>query len=296
MVVCMMITNWAVPGQSLEIVSPEVIYQYQLGPSTLVNVAEDLYAHELIIADPSGQPIDRMRWSDHASAWDRGFVYKDTLVLMGTLGTSAEVVSVLNTASKQPMLFALCRTPSFSPSGRYIGYGQFIPRSLEGALDDIVLVLDLEHLPAIESSSDVSWVVNSTNVGTAVYPRAYLGKQRFYGGAAAPDGPSPHLVMLPLAWDAKRDVMDVMVVVSKIADQWLLASVDLTAGIAQRKLMERRLDVRQFLLEQSDDPVVVQRAQKELRINHIDVEDGMASISAAPIANIPLRTVVVPLR
>lgn len=288
LVVLIMIASLDVQGRSLEIVSPEAIYQ--LGPSTRVNVDEGLYSHELIIADPSGQPIDRMRWSDHASAWDRGFIYKDKLALIGTVGTSAEVLSVLNTASRKPMLFALCRRPSFSPSGRYIGYLQFKPLSTTDPLDDIVLILDLDNLPEIESSG-AGWVIDSTNVGTAVYPRAYIGKKEFYVVVDG-DNPSRNRIMPP-TWDAKRDIM---VVVSKVGDQWLLAAVDLTAGMAQRKLMERRLDIRQFLLEQSDDPVVVQRVREELRINHIDVEDGIASISAAPIANIPLRTVVVPLR
>src|SRR5712692_3266643 len=63
LVMCMMIASWAVSGQSLEIVSPEA--RYQLGPSTPVNVDEGLYAHELIIAEPSGQPTGQIRWSDH---------------------------------------------------------------------------------------------------------------------------------------------------------------------------------------------------------------------------------------
>lgn len=289
LVVCIMIAIWAVPGQSLEVVSPEA--RYQVGPSTPINVDEGLYAHELIIADSSGQPIDRMHWSDHADHWDSGFIYKDTLVLLGTVGTSAKALSFLNISTKKHMLFALCRTPSFSSSGRYIGYGQFIPRSLEGALDDIVLVLDLEHLPMIEAS-DVGWVIDSTNVGTAVYPQAYIGKQWFYGGAAAPNGPSPYRITLPPTWDTKRDIM---VVVSKVGDQWSLAAVDLTAGIDQRKLTERRLDVRQFLLEPSNDLIVVQRLQEELSISRIDLEDGIATIAAAPISNIELRKVIVPL-
>ncbi len=100
-------------------------------------------------------------------------------------------------------------------------------------------------------------------------------------------------IILPPTWDTKCDVM---VVVEKVGDQWSVIAVDLTAGIDQRKLMEQRLDVRQFLPEQSNDPVVIQRLQEELKINHIDVEDGIASISAGPIADIALRTVVVPLR
>lgn len=288
LVVCMMIASVAVPGQALEVVSPKAIYQ--VGPSTRVNVDKGLYAHELIITDPSGQLINRMRWIDHADHWDRGFVYKDKLVLVGTLGTISNVVSVLNTASKQPMLFVLCRTPSFSPSGRYVGYLQFKPRHTTDPLDDIVLTLDLDNLPAIEPSG-AGWVIDSTNVGTAIYPRAYIGKKEFY---VVVEGDNPwRNYILPPKWDTKRDVI---AVVEKVGDQWSLVAVDLTARIDQRKLMEQRLDVRQFLLEQSNDPVVIQRLQEKLRINYIDVEDGIASIAAVPITDIPLRTVVVPLR
>lgn len=289
LVAFMIIVSLAAQGQSLEIVSPKAIYQ--LGPSTLVNVDEGLYSHELIIADPSGRPIDRIRWSDHASNWDRSLVYKDHLVLIGVVGSSAEAFSILNTASKKNTLFALCRTPSSSPSGRYIGYLQFKPRSVGDTLDDIVLVLDLDHLPDLESAG-VGWVIDSTNVGTVVYPRAYIGKKQFYN-ASNQASSSLHLIPLPPAWDSK---LDMFVVVSKVAHQWFLISVDLTAGMAQRKLVERSLDIRQFLLEKSDDPVVLQRLQEELMINRVDVEDGIVSMSTAQISNIELREAIVPLR
>ncbi len=176
LMVCMMIASIAVPGQVLEIVSPEA--RYQVGPSIRINVDKGLYAHELIITNPSGQLIDEMHWIDHADHWESGIVYKGKLVLVGTLDTISNVVSVLNTVSKQPMLFVLCRTPSFSPSGRYVGYLQFQPRHTTDPLDDIVLILDLDNLPAIEPSG-AGWVIDSTNVGTPVYPHAYVGKKSF---------------------------------------------------------------------------------------------------------------------
>jgi hypothetical protein len=263
-----------------------------MGPSNLVKKDEGLYSHELNFTDPSGQPIDQMHWSDHATEWNRGFHYKDKLVLFGVVGSSAQTITILDTTTKKSLLFVLCRTPSVSPSGRYIGYLQFKPRVVVGdTLDDIVLLLDLDNLPAMESSRN-GWVIDSTNLGTAVYPREYIGEKQFYVPARQA-GPSPNLIPVPAAWDSKHDVF---AVVSKISGQWFLVSVDLTAGVAQRNLRERSLDIRQFLKEDGDNPVIVEQVQKELMINRLDVGDGVASISAAQISNIKLGDVVMPLR
>jgi hypothetical protein len=286
--VLMITTSLASQQQPLKIAGPKATYQ--LGPSTPINVDEGLYTHEVIVSDPRQRTVDRIRWSDHASSFNRGVVYKDMLVLVGTVGGIGDALSILDTASGKHVLFALCRMPALSPSGRYIAYLQFVPRHIEGTLDDIVLVLDLENLHTIVPSS-VGWVVDSTNVGTAIYPAGFIGKTHFYAATNGAET-SPNLIPPPPAWDSK---LDILAFVSKVADRWSLISADLTAGLDQRKLMRRSLEGPQFLSEKSNDLTTIKRVEKELMIDRLEVENGVASVWTAEIPGVKLRKVVVPL-
>ena len=217
-------THFAGQRESLKIVTPQAIYQ--LGPSAVVDSDDGLYSHELIVSDANQRPIDRIRWNDHADSFDSGFVYKDKVVLIGDVGGSGQALSVLDINSRKNVLFVLCRTPAISPSHRYVGYLQFKPRNIDETLDDIVLVLDLESLPSIQPSN-AGWVVDSTNVGTPIYPTKYFGKTQFYV-APIDDGTAPSLVTSTLLWDSK-----VLRFVSKENNRSFEIFADITPGIAQ---------------------------------------------------------------
>ena len=225
-------THFAGQREALKIVTSQAVYQ--LGPSTVVDSDDGLYSHELIVNDPNHRKVDRIRWNDHVDSFDSGFVYKDKLVLIGDLGGSGQALSVLDIDSKKNILFVLCRTPAISPSHRYVGYLQFKPRNLDATLDDIVLVLDLDNVPSIEPTT-AGWVVDSTNVGTPIYPSKYVGRSQFYV-APVSDGTPLILITSPLSWDSKLEVLKF---VSKENSRSFDIFADLTPGLAQPAIVRK---------------------------------------------------------
>jgi hypothetical protein len=225
-------THFAGQREPLKIVTPQAVYQ--LGPSTVVDSDDGVYSHELIVSDANQRTVDRIRWNDHAERFDSGFVYKNKILLIGDIGGSGQALSVLDINTKKNILFVLCRTPAVSPSHRYVGYLQFKPRNLDATLDDIVLVLDLDNVPSIEPSN-AGWVVDSTNVGTSIYPSKYVGKTQFYV-APIDDGTAPILITSLLSWNSKLEVLKF---VSKENSRSFEISADLTPGVAQPAIMRK---------------------------------------------------------
>jgi hypothetical protein len=77
-------------------------------------------------------------------------VYKNLLVVLGGVGTSADIVSIFDMTSGKFLKSFLCWWPQMSATGRYVAAVRFYPRfSAAPATSHVVVVYDLDELVSI---------------------------------------------------------------------------------------------------------------------------------------------------
>ena len=108
-----------------------------------------------------------LQLQNETTAIDRIEVSGDVLVLFGSAGTAANVVSLFNLNSGEKLNTFRCWWPSLSPDGRYIAAVGFVPRFADAALTSHVVVLyDLQRSALrpifpeenVQSGKTDSWV------------------------------------------------------------------------------------------------------------------------------------------
>jgi hypothetical protein len=95
-----------------------------------------------------------LRLDNETTELDSVEVYKNYLVVLGSVGTAADVVSIFDMSSGQPLKSFRCWWPQMSATGRYVVAVRFYPRMSDAAAtSNVVEVFDLDGLTATPEAS-----------------------------------------------------------------------------------------------------------------------------------------------
>lgn len=143
---------------------------------------EGTYLHRIRVAGQRGTDA-AYSWQDHASAFYEFRRFGGRIALLGSVGTSGDSISLVDSGTGASIGFILCRDPKFSPDSHRISYLNFIPRQApEKGSSDVLLEIEssMEAVPRLGGVlTGDGWVVESANRGRVVYPPAARGTRVF---------------------------------------------------------------------------------------------------------------------
>ena len=125
--------------------------------------------------------------------------YRRYLTVLGSMGSTAEIVTVMDIITGEQKLVFLCWNPTVSPTGRFIVFKRFYPRFTDPDLiSDVIGVVDLES--PLEQEQAVTATASASGprlwAGFPVYPEYNLRTAR----AQPHIGRMRHMVDTPLLW------------------------------------------------------------------------------------------------
>ena len=194
----------------------------------------DMGIYEFVFNIPSRdkQPAVTFKLKTMATEIDQAEIVGDYLAVLGSIGTSAHIISFVAARNGEEKLTFLCWNPALSPDKRYLMYKIFYPRFTDPELiSDVMAVYDLSALATIPSNAPTTARLKSgqippSEVGRPIYPESNFRQNSF---SLQLDG-VPHNVDTRYLWQDEKVVLLDEITRSTNQIEMRLVQVNLSKG------------------------------------------------------------------
>lgn len=136
-------------------------WKLELLPKSKCKSCASGFSHSIKVSNVATGTEEVVSGFKDAKTIDYIDVFEGLIVVRGSLSSGGERVSILNLETLEVMDTFRAYKVDRSPSGRYLVFQKFVPRSLLGKLDDTLMVIDLSKLASDYAASFADQSVRS---------------------------------------------------------------------------------------------------------------------------------------